>query len=70
MKKKNIEIIKQELIKITKETSELLYSFINIIQKQQLYDQLIFEYYYKKYEEIEFIYEKNNITIDFYEGFE
>lgn len=49
--------IKQELLKNTEETNELVSSIIDIIQKKQLYEQLIIEQYFKMYKEIEFVYD-------------
>ncbi|KAK8895708.1 hypothetical protein M9Y10_013592 [Tritrichomonas musculus] len=55
--KYQINNIRQELSKLKIETSEIIYLINNIIQEQQLYKQSTFEYYYKKYEEIEFVYD-------------
>ena len=58
-----IENIEQELSKFGIKTNELKSSIIHIIHEQQLYDQSIFKYFYKKYEEIEFIYDMNRNPI-------
>lgn len=51
------EIIKQYLSEFFKEENDITYLIIEIVQKQQLYDQSIIEYCYKEYEETEFIYD-------------
>ena len=71
IKRKTLVNVKSEISEFTKETKELKSSIINIIEKQQLYNRSTFEYFLKKYEEIEFIYDLNVKPIcirDLYNG--